>query len=61
MLVRNQVSVGLTRSTINPVLPVNSQLKVQVNNVRIAVSPLWRGQGIIHGFVKDKDMLLLKH
>ncbi len=28
---------------------LHSQLKEHVNNVRMVVSPLWRGQGNIHG------------
>ncbi len=30
-----------------------SQLRQQVNNVRMEVSPLWRGPGNIHGIVLD--------
>ncbi len=30
-----------------------SQLREQVNNVRVVVSPLWRGAGNIHGFILD--------
>ncbi len=40
-------------------LALYSQLREQVNNVCMIVSPLWRGPGNIHGFVLDG--LLLKH
>ncbi len=30
-----------------------SHLREQVNNVRMVVSPLWRGPGNVHGFVLD--------
>ncbi len=37
----------------------HSQLRKHVNNVRMAVSLLWRGPDDIHGFVLDG--LLFKH
>ncbi len=43
MLIRNRVGVGLTRSTMNPML----QLREHVNNVRMVVSPLRHGMGFI--------------
>ncbi len=54
------------QDTITPMLPFNSQLKEQINNVHMVVSPLWRGPSNIHGFALDgnhtaKDGLLIKH
>ncbi len=43
--------------TLNPELSpcslLYSQLREQVSNVRMVVSPLWRGLGNIHGFIQD--------
>ncbi len=46
--------------------PPNSQLREQVNNVHMIVSPLWHGPGNIHGFLRvenptEKDGPLLKY
>ncbi len=49
----NQVGVGLTRSTINPCSLLISQVREQVNNVRMAVSPLWCRPGNTHAFTLD--------
>ncbi len=59
-------NVGVGES-LTPLSLLNSQLREQVNNVRlVVVSPLWRGPGNIHGLPwmenpTDKDRLLLKH
>ncbi len=54
MLVRSQLSVGLTRSsTRGPCSPLYFVLREQVNNVRMAMSPLWRGLGNANGFLLD--------
>ncbi len=45
MLVGNRVGVG------SPCSPFNSQLREQVNNVLMVVSPLWRGPVNIHDFI----------
>ncbi len=48
MLFGNRVGVGLAPCSL-----LNPQFREQVNNVRMVVSPLWRGPGNIHGFVLD--------
>ncbi len=48
VLVLVVVTVGKATFGLNPI-----QLKEQVNNARMVVSPLWRGPGNIHGFVLD--------
>ncbi len=53
MLAENQVGVDLTWKTINPIPLLYSQLRDQVNNIRMVVSPLWRGPGNTHGFILD--------
>ncbi len=40
--------------TCTPCCRFHSQFREQVNNVRMEVSPLWRGQGNIRGFVLDE-------
>ncbi len=45
------VSLGLTQSNASSLLP--SLVPVQVNYVRIVVSPMWHGPGNVHGFVLD--------
>ncbi len=49
----NQIGLGLTRSTVRPLLPFYFQLLKQVNNVRMVVSSLWRGPGNIRDFILD--------
>ncbi len=53
--------LNLIRALYGEVTSVNlhcstfySQLRKEVNNVRMVVSPLWRGLGNIHGFVLDR-------
>ncbi len=48
MSIGNRVSVGLALRHL-----LNFQLRKQVNNVRMVVSPLRRGPGNIHGFIRD--------
>ncbi len=51
MLMAHRVGVDLTWSITNPMLPLSPQLRGQVNKTRMAVCPLWRRLGPIHGFV----------
>ncbi len=41
-------------STISSLLPFHLQLREQVYNARIVVSPLWHESGNIHGLVWDE-------
>ncbi len=58
MLFGNRACVGLTWSTVNRMPLLNSQLREQVNNAGMVVSPLWLGPGNSHGFILESNQVI---
>ncbi len=52
MLIESRVSVGLTLCSL-----LNSQPREQESNVRVVVSPLWRGQGFVLDGIQFKHQI----
>ncbi len=41
MLIGKRVGAGLTRSSINPMLPCSFQIREQATNICMVLNPLW--------------------